>query len=90
MAYKELVIGLSVIVATSPLSAAQPESTQEQGAPTASADARYCLRVEPITGSRIETIVCETREAWAELEVDVDKEWAREGVRVITSEPSNS
>jgi uncharacterized protein YjhX (UPF0386 family) len=39
----------------------------------------------PITGSRIETIRCETREEWALLEVDLDNEWAKEGVRVIDS-----
>ena len=90
MAYKEFVVALSMIVATSPLSATQPEPTPEPGAPTASADARYCLRVEPVTGSRIETIRCETREGWAQLEVDVDREWAEEGVRVISSNPTNT
>ena len=38
---------------------------------------------EPITGSRIETTRCETRQEWARLEVDLDKEWPKEGVRVI-------
>ena len=54
-----------------------------QVAPAAPAGARYCLRVEPITGSRIETIRCETREGWAFLDVDVDQEWAKEGIRVL-------
>ncbi len=89
MAYKELAVALGMIVATSPVSAAQPERTVEAGAPAATADARYCLRVEPVIGSRIETIRCETREAWAQLEIDVDKEWAKEGVNVITSERLN-
>jgi len=53
-------------------------------------DARYCLRVEPNTGSRIEAIRCETRQEWAELGVDVDKEWAREGVRVVERGGPNS
>jgi hypothetical protein len=39
--------------------------------------------VDPPTGSRIETIQCRTREDWAELDVDVDQEWAQNGVRVI-------
>ena len=56
-----------------------------QGAPQAPANARYCLRVEPITGTRIETIQCRTREDWASLEVDVDREWAQNGVRVINA-----
>ena len=94
MARKTLVIALSTIVAASPLSAAQPEPAQpepalEAGAPAAPADARYCLWAGPITGTRLETIVCETREGWAQLEVDVDKEWAKEGVRVIPPGPSD-
>jgi hypothetical protein len=84
MARKEFVLALSMIVAASPVAAAQPEPTPWAGAPAAAADARYCLRVAPITGSRLETVACETREGWAQLEVDVDKEWAEEGVRVIT------
>lgn len=82
MACKELVVALSMIVATSPVSAALPEPTRE-AAPAADPGARYCLRVEPVTGTRIETIQCNTREEWAQLEVDVDKEWADNGVRVI-------
>ena len=65
MPYKEIIASLSMIVATSPISAAQPEPTPQMGAPTAAPDARYCLRVEAVTG------------------VDVDKDWAEEGVRVI-------
>jgi hypothetical protein len=83
MAYKEFVVAFSMIVASSPISAARPDPTPEARAPSAPADARYCLRVEPITGSRIETILCRTREEWAALEVDLDKEWPKEGVRVI-------
>lgn len=83
MAYKELIASLSMIVAASPISAAQHERIPETGAPTAAADARYCMRIEAITGSRLEEVKCWTREEWAELGVDVDKEWAEEGVRVI-------
>jgi hypothetical protein len=82
MAHKELVIALSLIVAASPLPAAQPEPDPMSGAPAASADAKYCMRVEPFTGSNIETVKCWTREQWAEQGVDVDKEWAKEGVAV--------
>ncbi len=82
MAYKEIVVALSMIVATSPVSAALPEPTRE-ATPEAGPGARYCLRVEPVTGTRIETIQCNTREEWAQLEVDVDKEWADNGVKVI-------
>ena len=89
MARRELFVALSMIVAASPVSAAQSQPTPETGAPSAPADARYCLWVGPITGTRLETIVCETRDGWAQLEVDVDKEWAKEGVRVITSKRSD-
>jgi hypothetical protein len=49
------------------------------GAPTT----RYCLRVDPIIGSHIATIQCRTRDDWAELGLDVDQEWAENGVKVI-------
>jgi hypothetical protein len=82
MADSKFLIALSLIAAASPVSAGQPESTG-QGAPAASADSRYCLRMEPITGTRIGGIRCETREEWARLELDIDKEWPREGVKII-------
>jgi hypothetical protein len=56
----------------------------QTGAPPAPPSARYCLRVDPPTGSKIETIRCETREGWALLDVNVDAEWAAWGVRVLT------
>lgn len=82
MAHKILAVALSMIAATSPLLASQPE-TPTTPAPAGNVDTRYCLRVEPLTGSNIETVRCWTREQWAEQGVDVDKEWAKEGVRVI-------
>jgi hypothetical protein len=81
MAHKALVVALSLIAAASPLLASQPE-TSTTPAPAGNADTRYCLRVE-VTGSNIEPVRCWTREKWAEQGVDVDKEWAEEGVRVI-------
>jgi hypothetical protein len=75
MAHQILLAALSLI-ATQP----NPANT---GAPPGTPDTRYCLRVDPITGSRMETIQCRTREDWAALEVDVDQEWADNGVRVI-------
>lgn len=79
MALKHLTLALAVTA--SPLVAAQPETNLE-GAPAASAAAKYCLRVDAFTGSRIETIKCWTREKWADQGVDVDKEWAENGVAV--------
>jgi hypothetical protein len=82
MAHKLWVVAFGVIVAASPLSAASvgPASAP---APTDSADARYCLRVEASTGTLIETVLCWTRAEWAEQGVDVDKDWATEGVAII-------
>lgn len=76
-------VALSIIAVAAPLAAAQPEPAAEAGAPAAEPGARYCLRIEPETGSRIEEIRCETRQEWAELGVDLDREWPREGVRII-------
>ena len=83
MACKTIAVALSMIAAASPLAASQPDTALAAGAPEASADSKYCLWIEPITGTRIETIRCETRDEWARLEVDLDKEWAKEGVKVI-------
>ena len=82
MARKALVVALSMIA--SPVTASQPEPPLQAGAPAAPADARYCLHVEPVTGTRVERIRCWTREQWADLGVDLDREWAKEGVRVIS------
>lgn len=81
MALKLSAFALSLIFAA-PLAATQPETDVGAGAPAAGPDAKYCLRVDPFTGSRIETIQCWTRQQWADQGVDVDKEWAKEGVAV--------
>ena len=39
--------------------------------------------VEAATGSRIETMQCWTRAEWADQGVNVDHDWAKEGVGVI-------
>lgn len=80
MAHIGLIVVLSAAMATLPLPAGNAGTT---GAPTGSPSTRYCLRVDPPTGSRIETIQCRTRDDWADLDVDVDQEWADNGVRVI-------
>lgn len=83
MSHKLWVVALSVIVATSPSAAATAEPPAARSAPAGSPDARYCLRVEAVTGSLIETVNCWTRTEWADQGVDVDEEWAKEGVAVI-------
>lgn len=62
--------------------AATATDTLDQKAPDAPVGARYCLKVEAVTGTRLETVMCLTRDDWARFDVDVDREWAREGVRV--------
>ena len=83
MTHKLSVVALSMIFAASAVSAANFQPMPATGAPAGTPESRYCLRVDPITGSRMETIQCRTREEWAQLEVDVDQEWAENGVRVI-------
>ena len=78
---------VTLIAAASPAWASQREPQPQSGAPAAPPFARYCLRVDPVTGSRMETIQCKTREEWARLDVNIDQEWAENGVRVVTSPP---
>jgi hypothetical protein len=80
MAHAQLVFALGLAVASLPLPAGNSGAV---GAPPGGPSTKYCLRVDPTTGSRIETIQCRTREDWASLDVDVDQEWAENGVRVI-------
>ena len=82
MAHTALIAALGAIVASS-AAVAQPEPAQGAGAPAAPPDALYCLKTEPVTGTRLEDVQCWTREEWAEQDVDLDKEWAKEGVSVI-------
>jgi hypothetical protein len=79
MAYGELIAALSLIGA-SQTPASPPPSIAPQGTP----ETRYCLRVDALIGSRVETIQCRTRAEWAELQLDVDQEWAENGVRTIS------
>lgn len=84
MSHRKLAAAFSlIVVAVSPVLAQPAGRDYIAGAPEAGPDARYCLRVEPVTGTRVERIRCWTRERWAGLGVDVDRQWAREGVRVI-------
>jgi hypothetical protein len=53
------------------------------GVPPGTEETRYCMRVAAFTGSRVERIRCWTREQWAEQGVDLDRDWAKEGVRVL-------
>ena len=81
MAHKALVLAL--IAAASPVAAANLASTPPAPAPAGTPETKYCMYIEAITGTRLEEVKCWTREEWAEQGVDVDKEWAKEGVRTI-------
>jgi hypothetical protein len=88
MAYNKLLLALGLVAAALPASlAAQPDTdpialTAAGIAPAGDPGTRYCMRVDPITGSLIETVQCWTRDEWADQGVDVDKEWARNGVKL--------
>jgi len=80
MAFKALTAVFGAIIATSAAASTQPT---DAAAPAGGPDTRYCMRVEPQTGSRIESIECWTREEWALGGVDVDQDWPKEGVKVL-------
>ena len=71
----------SLLAATSHVPAGEQPATTP--APPGGPETRYCLRVDPLPGSNIETVLCKTRYEWSLIEIDVDQEWAQNGVRVI-------
>jgi len=77
MARTKLILALGACLVAPTLA-----SAQSGPAPAGNADTRYCMRIE-LTGNLIEPVRCWTRDEWAEQGVDVDKEWAKEGIRVI-------
>lgn len=80
MAHKALVLALTAILATAPAAAATDNPTP-MAAPAGTSQTKYCMYIEAILGSRLEEVKCWTRDEWAEQGVDVDKDWASEGVR---------
>ena len=78
MAHKALIVALGTVHAASPL-VAQPDPGAT-AAPPGSAGTLYCLRVT-VTGNVADRVLCWTRDEWADQGVDVDKEWAANGVR---------
>lgn len=83
MASRKWVLALSMIAAVSPVSAASEGRTRMTSAPAGTPATRYCMRIEAFTGTLIEQVKCWTREQWAEQGVDLDRDWAREGIRTI-------
>ena len=80
MAHKAMLAVFATILAASPL-AAQPDpgpTTAPAGGPTT----LYCMRVT-LTGNVSDVVRCWTRDEWADQGVDVDRDWAANGVRTI-------
>ena len=86
MAWKNALLASILIAGAVPAAATQShhdDHTATLGAPDAPDGALYCLKMEPITGTRIGSILCWTRQEWADNEVDLDKAWAEDGIEVI-------
>jgi hypothetical protein len=82
MAHKALVVVVAAIVAAAPAWASVVEPGPMTPAPAGTPETKYCLRVT-VTGNISETVECWTRAEWADQDVDVDREWAKNGVRTI-------
>ena len=84
MAWKTILIVSALAAAAMPAWASQvPADNEGDGAPPAAENALYCLKMEPITGTRIGSILCWTRQEWADNDIDIDEVWAEDGVEVI-------
>lgn len=82
MTFKAMITVVGLTLAAASVSAAASGQGELSTAPPAEPGARICLRLEAITGTRLEVVRCWTRQEWAEQGVDVDKEWPKEGVAV--------
>ncbi len=68
MAHRTIALALTIALAASPAFAAgQSGKASENG------EKKYCLQVEPVTGSRIIRQECKTKEQWAREGVEVGK-----------------
>jgi hypothetical protein len=86
MAWKRILLASVLAAGAVPIAASQSDQPYEAavtGAPDAPEGALYCLKMEPITGTRIGSVLCWTRQEWAENDIDLDKAWAEDGVEVI-------
>ena len=86
MAWKRILFASFIAAAAVPVSASQTMESDDvpaTRAPDAPPGALYCLKMEPITGTRIGSVLCWTREQWAENDIDLDKAWAEDGIEVI-------
>jgi hypothetical protein len=73
MAYRGTVVALALILASTStaVGAAPAKDARSTGQGQAQA-VKYCVIVEPFTGSRVSKTECKTREQWAREGVDVD------------------
>ena len=86
MAWKNILLASILIAGAAPAAASQSDPSEDVatfGAQPAPDGALYCLKMEPITGTRIGSVLCWTRQEWADNDVDLDKAWAEDGVEVI-------
>lgn len=86
MAWKTILLASAMVAGAVPVSASQSEQSDDvttTRAPDAPEGALYCLKMEPITGTRIGSILCWTRQEWTENDIDLDGAWAEDGVEVI-------
>ena len=83
MAHRTLAVAFSIMVTGTTVAAASPGPIPPT-APPGNAATRYCMRVETATGTLLlERVKCLTRDEWDFQGVNVDKDWPKEGVRVI-------
>lgn len=73
----KVLLALAISTAATPLAAADMP-----GAPPGTPSTLYCMKVT-ITGNIAEPVQCWTRAEWAYQDVDVDREWAKNGVSVV-------
>ena len=73
----------TIILAAGVMAAAMPLSAASASAPPGSPSTRYCLSMEPMTGSHMAWVQCRTRADWAYYDIDVDQEWHENGVSII-------
>ena len=78
---KPIALSLAELLAATASAAAA--DAPASAAPAGTAETRYCMKVEAVTGTRHERTECWTRAEWSAQGVDVDRDWAEEGVRTI-------
>lgn len=86
MAWKSILLASILVAGAAPTAASQAHHSNDvatAGAPDAPEGALYCLKMEPITGTRIGSVLCWTRQQWADNDIDLDEAWAADGVEVI-------